>query len=120
MYWTYTGTLTGEDLLQSNFEIYGDERFDDLTYQIVNLLEVDKVDVSENHMRKVAHLDMAAARSNKRIRIAVVARTPEAIALNTLYEKYVSGDSWPSRLFETVEEAEAWIHAPRDLYPPEQ
>jgi len=31
VYWTYTGLVTGAEIMQSNFDIYGDERFDQLT-----------------------------------------------------------------------------------------
>jgi len=109
VYWTYTGVVTGEDILQSNFDIYGDERFDDLRYEIVNLLEAEKVEVSERHMQKVAHLDSAAARTNTNIRVAVVAREAEAVFLQTLYSKFSKENGWPTRLFESVEDAEAWV-----------
>jgi len=109
VYWTYTGVVTGEDILQSNFDIYGDERFDDLKYQIENLLEAESIQVSERHMQKVAHLDAAAARTNKDVRVAVVAREADAAMLQKLYEKHSKDEGWPARLFDSVEAAEAWV-----------
>lgn len=109
VYWSFTGNVTGEDILQSNFDIYGDERFDDLTYQIVNLLDAETINVSERHMQKVAHLDAAAARSNNNIRVAVVAREADARLLKEHYEKHSSGNGWPVKLFDSLEDAEAWI-----------
>jgi len=110
--WTYSGVLTGNELLNSNFEIFGDERFDDIRYQIVDLSAVEKVEVTENHMRKIAHLDMAAARTNPRIKVAVVSTTSIASDLSIQYEKYTSGKSpWVTQTFATVAEAEAWVSA---------
>lgn len=109
VYWTFTGVVTGEEILQSNFDIYGDERFDNLKYQIANLLEAEKIEVSERHMKKVAHLDAAAARTNKSVRVAVVARKADAIILQRLYEKHATDESWPTKLFDSVEAAEAWV-----------
>jgi len=85
--WTYSGVLTGNELLNSNFEIFGDERFDDIRYQIVDLSAVEKVEVTENHMRKIAHLDMAAARTNPRIKVAVVSTTSIASDLRVFNTK---------------------------------
>lgn len=108
--WRYSGVLTGEDLLQSNFDIFGDERFDDIRYQIVNLTAVDHIEVTEKHMRKVAHLDMAAARTNPRVKVAVVSNSEAATQLNVYYDKYCDEKSpWETQVFSTIDEAEAWI-----------
>ncbi|HKK19649.1 MAG TPA: hypothetical protein VJ952_13300 [Opitutales bacterium] len=109
VYWTYTGLVTGDDILQSNFDIYGDARFDDLKYEIVNLLEAEKIGVSERHMQKIAHLDAAAARTNTNIRVAIVAREADAVYLQKLYTKHSKDHGWPTQLFESVQAAEAWV-----------
>lgn len=104
--------MTGNELLQSNFDIFGDERFDDLRYQIVDLTAVEKVEVTESHMRKVAHLDMAAARSNPRVKIAVVAADQDGQFLSDTYDKYTNGKSpWFTQVFTNISEAEAWVEA---------
>ena len=109
VYWTYTGIVTGTDLLQSNFDIYGDERFDQLTYQIVNLLEAESFEVTERQIQKMAHLDAAAAKTNTRIRVAVVARSRQAIQIQQWYAKNIPDGGWPTQLFETLEAAEEWV-----------
>lgn len=108
--WTYSGVLTGEDLLNSNFEIFGDERFDDIRYQIVDLTAVEKVEVTQNHMRKVAHLDMAAARTNPRVKIAVVTTEDDGKLISDIYDQYTEGKSpWVTQVFATLAEAKAWL-----------
>lgn len=107
--WTHTGQLTGNELLQSNLEIYGDHRFDDLAYQIVDLSGVEQISVAENDMRKLAHLDMAAARTNPRIRIAVVASHEAIIQIHEIYQKYAAPSPWILQQFQTREEADSWV-----------
>ena len=34
--WIYTGVVTGQEALDSNYEIYSDERFDELKYELVD------------------------------------------------------------------------------------
>jgi hypothetical protein len=103
--WKYTGILTGEELLQSNMDIYGDERFDDLLYQIVDLSEVESVTVTPAWIRKIVHLDMAAAHTNPRIRVAVIDGKP----LNEIYCENANEAHWPTKDFDTMEAALAWV-----------
>tara|TARA_R110002111_G_scaffold230929_1_gene292143 strand:+ start:133 stop:522 length:390 start_codon:yes stop_codon:yes gene_type:complete len=110
--WTYTGVLTGEELLKSNLETFGDERFDEIRYQMVDLTAVEEIKVTERHMRKVAHLDMAASRSNPRIKIAVIATHTDGRFLSETYDRYTKGKSpWSTQLFTTLTEATAWIRS---------
>ena len=105
--WKYTGILTGEELLQSNLNIYGDERFDDLLYQIVDLSEVEQMTVSPILIRKIAYLDMAAAHTNPRIRVAVI----DGKQLNDIYSENANETHWPTQDFDSMEAALVWVHA---------
>jgi len=108
--WTYTGLVTGSDILQSNLEIYGDPRFDDLAYQLVDLSQAEGFAIEEIHMRKIAHLDMAAARSNPRVIIATAAHSERAKEITEIYRKYAAESPWKLRSFDNVEDAKAWVH----------
>ncbi len=107
--WTYTGRLTGDELLQSNMDIYGDERFDKLRYQIVDLRQVEDYVVEDHHMRKIAHLDRAAALTNPRIRVAVVTRGPEGVRMNDTYSRQAPDSHWKTHTFEDFDEAMQWV-----------
>jgi hypothetical protein len=110
--WTYSGVLTGNELLNSNFEIFGDERFDDLRYQIVDLTAVEKIEVARSHVRKIAHLDMAASRSNPRIKVAIVTTAPDGQFISDIYKQYTEGKSpWVTKIFTAMDEAMQWAQA---------
>ena len=104
--WKYTGVLTGEELLQSNISIYGDERFDSLLYQIVDLSEVESLTVTPTIMRKIAHLDMAAAHTNPRIRVASIGGD----ALTNIYCENANETHWPTQDCDNMEDALAWVN----------
>lgn len=96
--------------MQSNFDIFGDERFDDIRYQIVNLTAVDSIEVTEKHMREVTHLDMAAARTNPRVKVAVISNSEAATQLHIYYNKLCDEKSpWETKVFSSDEEAYAWV-----------
>jgi len=107
--WTYWGRVTGNELLVSNQEIYGDERFDLMEYQLVDLRKVDGFDVEPEEMIVVAATDRAAARSNPHVRVAVVAQDRTIKELSALYAKENATSPWVQRVFEDLGDARAWI-----------
>ncbi|MGJ8653991.1 MAG: hypothetical protein ACSHX8_12015 [Opitutaceae bacterium] len=102
--WTYTGIITGQELIQSNMDVYGEPRFDEIHYQIVNMLQVTENLVTDADMRKVAYLDMAAARTNPKIRVAVI----QADELAQGYENHTTENHWPTHSFTDLASAKEW------------
>ena len=96
-------------MIQSNEEIYGDLRFDDLRSQLVDLSGAERFEISEKEMRHLAYLDAAAARSNPRIRVAVVATDENARKAYDAYVANVKKPIWEYKLFDTREAAEDWL-----------
>lgn len=109
IYWKYQGILTGDDLLQSNMNIYGDSRFDNLRYQLVDMLDVESFDVETEAMEAVTAMDEAASQTNPSLIIAVVSAHIQAKQLVELYETTTGGAPWETEMFESVEEARVWI-----------
>lgn len=107
--WRYSGSLTGREIIESNNRIYGDERFDDLRHQLVDLSDVDDFNVSDIDMKHMAHLDKAAARSNSKIKLALVAPTGPASEVAEAYGNYSRDSIWETVIFETRDEAIAWL-----------
>lgn len=107
--WRYSGVLTGSELLASNEAIYGDPRFDDLRWQLVDLSDVTGFDVSERNMKFLAHFDAAAARTNPKIRVAVIAPHSGACEITDFYQQHSREISWETQQFTTREAAEAWL-----------
>ena len=109
IYWKYQGILTGDDLLQSNMNIYGDSRFDNLRYQLVDMLDVESFDVETEAMEAVTAMDEAASQTNSSLVVAVVSTHIQAKRLVELYETTTGGSPWETEIFESVEEARVWI-----------
>jgi hypothetical protein len=107
--WTFWGVVTGEELLSSNHEIYGDPRFDALHYQIVDLTGVEQFVVSEDDMIILAATDRAAALSNGSMRVAVAAVDGAIRELSRLYAEASGGSPWRQEMFDTVAEAREWV-----------
>ena len=105
---TLKGTLTIDDFLRSNNEIFGSEHFDSMRYMIVDFREVEVYHATMLDVRRVAYLDKAAAKSNPRIKVAVVGME----VTHEYFEEYLkvaSDNAWVVRSFHTIEEAQTWL-----------
>ncbi len=108
--WKFSGAVTSKETLQSNMDIYGDPRFDSLRYQIADFREVERITFNEMDMKKIAYLDQAAAKSNPRIKVAIVSPVETIRAMMEVYAKYSMANPWQTKLFDSIDEAEAWLH----------
>jgi hypothetical protein len=106
--WRYWGTVSGEEILRSNQEIYGDARFDEMDYQIVDFTSVERFEVTEEDMVVMAANDRAAALTNPSVLVAVAARDALIKDLSALYEAETAESPWQHSVFESVEDARAW------------
>ncbi len=109
--WKYAGVVTGKELIRSNLDIYGDARFDNMRYQIVDLTDVEGIKVSAEDMKRIAAYDEAASLSNPYVKVAVVATSESAKALSIFYDNESSESPWETMLFDTVNEARFWINS---------
>lgn len=112
--WKFSGIVTDSDLLQSNLEVYGDSRFDDIRYQILDLLDVASVEVGDPNLavrtiRRVAELDKAAAKTNPSIKVATVAHIEVLATLANLYESEIADSPWESEVFTSMDDAKKWL-----------
>jgi head-tail adaptor len=106
--WTFRGVVSGRELVEANQEVYADERFQRIRYQVVDLTNVERFDVTAADMRMVALNDHAASLLNPRVRVAVAA-TDELVRFLSLYYEGQSSDStWDQQVFDTTAAAEEW------------
>ena len=102
--------VTGEQQIEVFSGLYGDERFDDTRGQIRNYCEATVNGISVADVQKIAAFDRAAAKSNPRMKIALVTSGSENdSALAALYDAELYGTPWKVSLFNCVNEAMAWV-----------
>jgi hypothetical protein len=112
VYWKYTGSVNGEEIINASTAIYADRRFDDLKYKLCDFLDADSISMTPMEMNKVVCQHAAAAMSNGDIKIAVVGKKADFARLSLLIEcfrNYKSKASWPIELFEDLAAAHAWL-----------
>ena len=108
VYWKYSEKVTGQELLETSTVIYGDPRFSDIRYKLVDFTDVDTVEIDKEDIIRVACQHRAAVLSNPRIKNAIVLNSKN----NKLANKFVDlfkGSSWEVQLFQSVDEANTWL-----------
>ena len=60
VHWIYYGTVTDQDAIKASREIYGDPRFDDLKYAIVDFLGTESISLTKKQAMDIAANDRAA------------------------------------------------------------
>jgi len=106
--WEFHGVLAGKDAIQANLDIYGDPRFDDLRYQLVDISAVEQFNIPDEALETAAAMDEAAALSNPRLVVAVVATKREALKVAELYKSAMSTSKWKVEIFCSMEDAKKW------------
>ena len=107
VYWKYSGKVSGEEIIQASTSIYGDSRFDDLRYKLVDFLEAEAVDIDEKQVDIIAHQHMAAAISNPHIKTAIVSE--EDLVMAARFVANLSASPWEVRLFHNLDAANSWL-----------
>lgn len=110
----YFGEVSSDDLIASNQEVYGDERFDSLRWQVVLFDATETVAFNNTKIRLIAYMDQAAAQSNPHITIAFVGTSETLETVEAAYSVVSANPVWPLLRFDSREEAIAYISQSED------
>ena len=104
----FFGHVTSHELVQSVVEIEKDARFDTLSYCINDFLSITGISSSAQDVEDISIIDKGASLTNPRIKIAVVATSPEVIALANEYANS-SLNAYPTKIFSSLDDAGSWL-----------
>ncbi len=107
------GVVTIDEILHSINEVCGDERFDDIHYRLIDLLDVEKVVSTIEDIDAIIALDMASSRFNKKIKLAIVSNGESMQALTAYFISQANELPWEIHSFSTNDEAREWVSIPR-------
>lgn len=107
VYWKYSGVITGEEIIEGSTAIYGDERFDDLTYKLVDFTDAELIKMSQEQMEIIAYQHKAAQASNYYIKTAIVVNSGSTLAYS--FAKFFKDLKWDVEVFEELDKANEWL-----------
>ncbi|MEI7726088.1 MAG: hypothetical protein WCK09_13350 [Bacteroidota bacterium] len=109
---TFSDTVTEQEVKAVNDIIYGDKRFDAITYQIADYSGASNILISPKDAKIIGILDRTSSIWNpRRVRNVVVTKNLQFIPIAEIYLREFEGTPWEGRIFETLEQAYEWIKA---------
>lgn len=103
---TFTGKITGAEVLSSNLQAHGDERFDQLKYVLNDFTQIESFEVSEIDISIIAATDNAATLSNPGLKIAIVTTDEKLLSWANLY---LGKSPYPCKIFNNTVNALSWV-----------
>jgi hypothetical protein len=106
------GVVTFEDFKGANALIYSSKKkIEEISYQIIDLETIDKMDLSNDELEQLAHRDQYTFGVNPNMRIAVVGPEDLTFGLARVWEAYACQLNSPRtcEIFRNHDEALKWI-----------
>lgn len=105
-----TEIVVFKEISDVNSEIYETpQKTKSITYQLWDLTNVQKFDLSSSDMQALAAQDQYAAEQNPGMLIAIVGEQDLIFGLSRMWEAYVDEAPLESHVFRSVKEARNWI-----------
>lgn len=108
VYWKYTGNILAKELVESISEIYGDPRFDNLRYKLVDLSEIDSLEIDNKDVMSLAYKHKAASISNPNIKNAIIIKA-ELKELADKFANILDDSPWDVGVFDNIDDANNWL-----------
>lgn len=109
LYRKFTGTVSGVEILESNFELHTDPHFQDIQYIINDFTAVTDHSIESGHTKVYAETDNIISDTKGKLKIALVVTQNDLIALANAYRKQMKGKLFECEIFQTVEDAREWV-----------
>lgn len=114
----YKGVVSGQQLTKSVLDISGDPRLDDLRNIIADWSQVKSTEMGTEDIEKSVAYIKAMTQSNPHIKNAIVMSDDESRQALSSYYKFLTEEiAWEIEIFDTLEEARAWLDKEQDNTP---
>ena len=113
VYWTYSGDVTGDEIVESTKTIYGDPRFDHIKFKIVDFLDTTSISMTKRHLDMVSSFHRAAAISNPHIKNAILVNqnSDNAKTLARVYIENLKNSPWELKIIHSREALNDWMES---------
>ena len=108
VYWKYYGNVSGKEIIDASTSVYGDPRFDNIHYKLVDFLDIDSIDIKDNEIALIACQHKAAEKSRANIKNAIVTRAQSG-EIAEKFAAFFNESSWEVRVFDNLDDANDWI-----------
>ena len=104
----FTGDVTGEEILKSNFELQAHPRFATIKYIVNDFTDVSALLIDTHHTKIYASTDDIISDTKGKFKIAIVVNQEAHVDLAKSYRDSLKNNLFDCEIFETVEDAKKW------------
>lgn len=108
LYRKFTGIISGEEILESNFELHAHSDFENIKYVINDFIDITEHAIESSHTRAYATSDDVISDRVGKVKIALVVIQDDQIALAENYRELMKDKVFDCEIFQTVDEARSW------------
>jgi len=109
LYRKFTGEISGEEILDSNFELHIDPGFQEIKYIINDFSEVTGHTIENTHTKVYASTDDIVSQTKGELKIALVVTDTALISLAKTYREHMMDKVFECEIFQTIEDARKWV-----------
>ena len=105
---TFSGTVDGEEILESNFALHAHPKFESVEFVINDFTQVSEILINESHTRAFSSVDKNLSLRKPDLKIALVINRPEHMPLAIHYRQLMLDSSFECEIFDRLDDARAW------------
>ena len=109
LYRVFVGEITGDEILESNYELHEDPNFQAIKYIINDFIEVTGHSIVTAHTKAYATSDNIISNTKGKLKIALVVTQPPLLALANSYREQMRGKLFECEIFQSIEDARKWV-----------
>lgn len=109
LYRKFTGEVSGDEILESNFGLHTHPKFQAIKYIINDFTEVTGASMQTSSTKAFATSDDIISHSKGRLKIALVVTQDPFIALANSYREQMVGKLFECEIFKTIGDARKWV-----------
>ena len=96
---SFSGTITSEEIIAANTELFRDEGFESCKYQLWIFREVEDFIISAVELQHIANRDREESKRNPYLKIAIVCDSPLIFGIGRVYEAFYGEGPWETMCF---------------------
>lgn len=108
VYRKFNGIITGEEILESNFLIQADNRFEEIDYVINDFTDVTDHTITLTDTKVYTTTDEIAANFKPLLKIAIIVTKKDLSDLADAYCEQMKSMRFDAKIFKTLEQARSW------------
>jgi hypothetical protein len=109
LYRKFIGSISGDEILKSNFELHIDPDFEKIKYIINDFTEITGHSIQTTHTKVYAITDEIVSTTKGKFKIALVVTQDPFIALANTYREQMIDKGFECEIFQTIEDARKWV-----------